>query len=345
MQRFFKSRQWKVFLVTFAIAAPIFALSLFSQIFLLLAMSLALTMVLKPVVDFFENKGLPRTGVILGLYVVMGGLTVFGLATLYPIIVYQASSLAASFDSDHLSAMLGKLSKSISQQLPFLKAEEINVKINSMLADAAQNAEGMATSVVGVAASLIIVPFITFFLLNDYYKMQKALIENVPNKYFEMSLNVIKKLEDQISKFIRGTCIESFFVAILYAVSYKIIGVNYAIVLGLVGGIMNIIPFAGPFIGAVPVLAVSVVQYGDLSMLIPIAISTVVVQQLDQIFVQPTVFSKIMSIHPLTMFLVILIGGELLGVVGMVLSIPIYTIIVVTAKETNWGLKSYRITE
>jgi predicted PurR-regulated permease PerM len=88
-----------------------------------------------------------------------------------------------------------------------------------------------------------------------------------------------------------------------------------------------------------------VVQYGDLSMLIPIVISTVVVQQIDQFFVQPTVFSKIMSIHPLNMFLVILLGGELLGVMGMVLSIPIYTIIVVTAKETNWGLKSYRITQ
>src|SRR5450759_2922125 len=161
--------------------------------------------------------------------------------------------------------------------------------------------------------------------------MQKALIENLPNKYFEMSLNVVKKLEEQISKFIRGTCIESFFVAILYAVSYQIIGVNYAIVLGIIGGIMNIIPLAGPFIGALPVLGVSIAQYGNLSMLIPIAVSTIVVQQLDQVFVQPAVFSKIMNIHPLTMFLVILIGGNLLGVMGMVLSIPIYTIIVVTA--------------
>jgi predicted PurR-regulated permease PerM len=87
------------------------------------------------------------------------------------------------------------------------------------------------------------------------------------------------------------------------------------------------------------------IQFGDLSMLIPIVITTLVVQQIDQIFVQPAVFSKLMDIHPLTMFIVILIGGELLGVVGMVLSIPIYNIIVVTARETNWGLKHYRITQ
>jgi len=345
MNRLFKSRQWKVFVVTISITAPIFLLSLFGQVFLLLTMSLALTMVLKPVVDYLENKGMPRAAAILGLYVLIGGLTVFGLVTLYPIIVFQASNLSASFDSKHLSAMLNKLSESISRQAPFLKPGAINDKINLLLANAAHSAESLAASLVSIAASLIIVPFITFFLLNDYYKMQKALIENVPNKYFEMALNVISKLEEQISKFIRGTCIESFFVAILYTISYKIIGVQYAIVLGIIGGIMNIIPFAGPFIGALPVLAVSVVQYGDLSMLIPIVISTVVVQQIDQFFVQPTVFSKIMSIHPLNMFLVILLGGELLGVMGMVLSIPIYTIIVVTAKETNWGLKSYRITQ
>jgi predicted PurR-regulated permease PerM len=345
MIRIFRSRQWKVFVVTTCITAPIFALSLFSQVFLLLTLSLGLTMVLKPAVNYLENKGIPRAAAVLGLFVLMGGLAVFGLITLYPIIVFQASNLAASFDSSHLSVMMNKLSESVSRQAPFLRPGAVNERINHFLANAAQSAESLAAGLISVAASLIIVPFITFFLLNDYYKMQKALIENVPNKYFEMALNVISKLEDQISKFIRGTCIESIVVAALYTISYNIIGVQYAIVLGIIGGIMNIIPFAGPFIGALPVVAVSVVQYGDLSMLIPIAISTIVVQQIDQFFVQPTVFSQIMSIHPLIMFLVILVGGEVLGVMGMVLSIPIYTIIVVTAKETNWGLKSYQITQ
>lgn len=345
MHKFFKSRHWKVFIVTCSITAPIFVLSLFSGVFLLLTLSLALTMVLKPLVDYGESKGLSRPIAILVLYVVIGGLTVFGLMTLYPIIVFQISNLSASFDSEHMSAMLNKLSDSISRQIPFLKPGAVNQRVNGIMTEAAKSAESMATSFIGIAASLIIVPFITFFLLNDYYKMQKALIENVPNKYFEMALNVMSKLEEQISKFIRGTCIESFVVAILYTISYNVIGIKYAIVLGIIGGVMNIIPFAGPFIGALPVLAVSVVQYGDLSMLVPIAISTIIVQQLDQLLVQPTVFSKIMNIHPLNMFLVILIGGELLGIMGMVLSIPIYTIIVVTARETNWGLKSYHITQ
>jgi predicted PurR-regulated permease PerM len=200
-------------------------------------------------------------------------------------------------------------------------------------------------SAAGFAASLLVVPFIGFFLLQDYYVFQKKFIENVPNKYFEMSLKVIRELEDQLSKYIRGTCIESILVAIMYIISYSVLGINYAIVLGLIGGITNIIPFAGPFIGAIPVVLISIMQYGDLRMVLPIVISTVVVQQIDQIFIQPAVFSRIMSIHPLVMFLVILIGNEVLGVTGMVLAVPIYTIISVTARETNWGLKNYKITQ
>jgi predicted PurR-regulated permease PerM len=308
-------------------------------------MSLAMTMVLKPLVDYLENKGIPRPAAILGLYVIFGGLGVFALITIYPIIVLQVSNLTSSLDNEHLSAMLKDMAASISQQIPFIKADAISEKLNTILPELGKRAEESLTSALSLVASVIIVPFITFFLLNDYYKMQKALIENVPNKYFEMALNVVYKLEGQLSKYIRGVCIESLTVAILYIAAYYIIGIQYATVLGLVGGIMNIIPLAGPFIGAIPVLIVSIIQFGDFRMLLPIIISTIVVQQLDEIFVQPNVYGKILNMHPLTIIIVILLGSQLLGVLGMVLAIPIYTIITVTARETNWGLKSYRITE
>lgn len=345
MSNFFTRRPWKVFVVTFSISAPIFILSLFDQVFYLLVTAFALTMILKPIVDYLENRQIPRAAAIIGIYVVLAGVVVIGFLTVYPIIVVQVTNLSTSFDNQHLAGMLKGLGASISQTIPFLKPEEVATKLNSMLVTITAQAEGLLTSAISIVASLVIVPFLAFFLLLDYYKMQNAFIENVPNKYFEMTLNVIHKLEEQISKYIQGTVIESLIVAVLYIISYYIIGVEYATVLGIFGGVMNIIPFAGPFIGAIPVVFVSIIQYGDLSKLIPIIISTIVVQQIDQLFVQPTVFRQVMNIHPLTMFVVILIGGQLLGVMGMVLSIPIYTIILVTAKETNWGLKNYRITQ
>jgi putative permease len=343
-KNFFKSRHWKVFLVTFSISAPIFILSRFNDLFLILVVSFAATFVLRPVVDYLEGLGLKRTAAILIIYLVLGSVAVIGLMMLYPMLVSQIAQISISFSGEKLSAMLNQLSEQVTSDVPFLKSDEVRAQLNSFVLNIGTYAGQALSSVAGMLATLAIVPFITFFFLNDYYEMQKSLIQNLPNKYFEMSLNLIYKLEDQLTKYIRGTVTESMVVAMLYTASYFFLGINYATVLGLIGGIMNIIPFAGPFIGAVPVLLVSIVQYGDLHMLIPIVISTVVVQQLDQMFVQPTVFSKIMDIPPLTMFIVILAGNEILGVMGMILAVPIYTVIVVTAKETNWGLKNYKIT-
>jgi putative permease len=342
---FFRSRHWKVFLVTMAIALPIFVTSTFKDLFLILVVSFTLTFILKPIVDYIENLGAARWVAVLIMFAGLGSIAVVAVIILFPVISMQVTQITAAFSKERLTVMLNDLSLQISAQVPFLKSEAVREQMNTSLVEFGNSAGTALSGLLGTAATLSIVPFITFFMLSDYYNMQKSLIRSMPNKYFEMALNIIYKIEDQLSKYIRGTVVESTVVGIIYAICYFSLGINYATVLGLIGGFTNVIPFAGPFIGAIPVLLISIVQFGDLSMLPWILLVTVGVQQIDQMFVQPAVFSKIMNIHPLTMFLVILIGNETLGVMGMVLAVPIYTIILVTATETNWGLKNYKITQ
>ncbi len=344
MDNFFGGRYWKVFIVTFSIAAPIFILSIFGEAFLLLVMSFALTMILKPLIDFIEKKSIPRTVGILGLFLFIGVFLFGGFMTIYPVIVRQITNIAAFLSGDRLAQVLNQLSAAVTGFLPFLKSSDLTTKIQTTLPILATKAEGAMTGALGLVGSFIIVPFITFFLLNDYHRIQKALIENVPNKYFEMSLNVIYKLEQQLSKYIRGVCIELISVAVLYIGAYSILGFRYAVIFGILCGFSNIIPMAGPLIAAVSIIVVSLIQFGDFRMLLPIVLTTFIVQQIDQMFIQPNVYGKILDMHPLTIVLTILIGSKLLGIVGMVLAIPIYTVIKVTARETNWGLKNYRIT-
>jgi predicted PurR-regulated permease PerM len=344
MDSLFTSRHWKVFIVTFSIIAPVFALALFGEVFILLVMSIALTMILKPLVDYLENKGVPRVAGILGLYAIVGVLASYGLTTVYPVIVNQLTNIAAFLSGDRLSVIMNQLGASVAQVIPFFKAGDLAAKIETTLPALVSEAEGAASSLLGIVASFVIVPFITFFLLNDYHRIQKVIIENVPNKYFEMALNVVYKLERQLSRYIRGVCIELFSVSLLYISAYTFLGFRYAIVLGLVAGLSNIIPMAGPLIAAVPVIVASLIQFGDFQMLAPIVLTMFVVQQIDQMFIQPNVYGKILDMHPLTIVFTILIGSQLLGIVGMVLAIPIYTVMKVTARETNWGLKHYRIT-
>jgi len=344
MDSFFTSRYWKVFIVTFSIIAPVFALAFFGELFILLVMCVALTMILKPVVDYLENKGVPRAAGILGLYAVGGLVAYYAFTTIYPVIVDQLTNMSAFFSGDRLSIVLNQLGATVAQVIPFFKADDLAAKLQTTLPSLASRAGEAASSLLGIVASLVIVPFITFFLLNDYHRIQKVFIENVPNKYFEMALNVVYKLERQLSRYIRGVCIELLSVSMLYVTAYTFLGFRYAIVLGLVAGLSNIIPMAGPVIAAVPVIVASLIQYGDFRMLVPIVLIMFVVQQIDQMFIQPNVYGKILDMHPLTIVFTILIGSQLLGIVGMILAIPIYTVMKVTARETNWGLKHYRIT-
>ena len=344
MESILQSRQFKVFIVVAAITLPIFLLSPFTEVFLLLVVSVVMTLILNPLVDIMEQKGLSRVLAILITFVVLFGGSGIGLWYAYPLMVEQIQTLSSRLETFTLAEKLSEIENAIASVFPFMKAEEIGIRINKMVADFVGQIEEQLSSVLAIALSMVIVPLVTFFLLKDYYNFQKAIIRNVPNKYFEMALNLMSSLETQLGKYIRGVAIESLSVALLYMIGYTIIGLNYPIMLGIVGGIFNIIPLAGPFIGAVPAVLVSIIQFNDLSMLVYIIGITVVVQQIDEMVIQPNVYGKILHIHPMLIIIIILLGGEIMGVMGMVLAIPIYTIIMVTAKQTNWGLKNYKIT-
>ena len=127
------NRYKKVFFVTLFVALPIIFLSLFGEIFYLVVFSVALTMILKPLIDFLEDKGLPRVLAILILYLLLGSITTIGLIIIYPIIIFQISQLSTSFDMEHLNKLMIQFSNSISEFTPFLSSEEISNKILSAI--------------------------------------------------------------------------------------------------------------------------------------------------------------------------------------------------------------------
>lgn len=344
MNQLFNSRHFKVFVVVAAIAAPIFILSLFGEVFLLLVVSVIATMILKPVVDYFENKGWSRILIILLLYLVLGGIVALGLWFGYPFMLTRLSLLTSALGNLSFAEKIKEVEASIAQYVPFLKAEDVGMRINTFLAEIARRAEETLSSAASLAIVLVIVPFVTFFLLKDYDRMKKRIIQAVPNKYFEMALNLFYKLERQLSRYIRGVFLESIAVAVLYMIAYKIVGLDFPVVLGIIGGVFNIIPIIGPILGAGIAFIMSITQTGGFGFFLTIVIITVIVQQIDEIFVQPNVYGKLLDLHPLTVILVILLGNQLMGVFGMVLGIPIYSMLSVTARQTKWGLKNYRIT-
>lgn len=199
------------------------------------------------------------------------------------------------------------------------------------------------SSVIHVGMSFVIaffsISFITFFFLKEdglFYSMVKAVF---PERYQENVSRALDKVTLLLSRYFSGLLAESVIIMIVISLVMIIFGmrVEDAFFIGLIMGIMNVIPYAGPVMGGVASLFIGIVTpisgyTVGVTMLIIMA-TLLTVKGLDDFVLQPTLYSSRVKAHPLEIFLVILIAGSAAGVVGMLLAIPAYTVLRVFAKE------------
>ncbi len=197
---------------------------------------------------------------------------------------------------------------------------------------------------------LIAVVFISFFLLYETGIIRKQFIALIPNQYFEVSIAALSKIERLLSNYLLGLLFQMFAIFSIVSFGLSIFGIKYALTIALFAAIANLIPYAGPLLGAIfgIIVGLSTGDFGlhsNLYLVLFIKISTVfaVVQLTDNLILQPLIFSKSVKAHPLEIFVIIFAGANIAGILGMVMAIPVYTVIRVFIKELYSGYKQYHI--
>lgn len=341
----FHQPAFKVTSILVLLTASFAFAALFPILLSALILSLLLAFVLRPFVRFFEiYVGMRRTLSVATVLLLVIAFLLFNAAKGIPVVLDNFRDLYVGYRNFPLDQKLDEMVRGIAKVLPFINPLTASQWIRNLISGAVNSAGETLASVASSAFSFLIIPFVTYFALAEGDKGLKHLLERVPNKYFEMTLNVVDKIQQDLVGYLRGWILDSVIVGIMNTIGFYAIGVQQPVLLGLVAGIANLIPYVGPFIGIFPVFLVAVAQTGDLSMVPSIALLTLIVQAIDNIIVQPLCFSKTVDMHPLTVIIVCIVGNQLLGVLGMLIAIPLYTILKVTAVETHWGLKHYRIT-
>ena len=319
--------------------------SYFPDLVITLIVSVLMAFVLRPLVAFIEFRfGLRRSISIGVVFLLTGGLFVVAAIEFVPIAIDRIQTMYDGFKNFPFEQKLNEAAQSFATNVPFTDPADITNKVHGIIQNGLQAFGKLSGFVAGFAVNIVIVPFITYFMLAEGDEGIKKLIERVPNKYFEMTLNVLNKIKIDLVGYLRGWILDSVIIGLLSVLGYYFIGVDYAILIGVVAGVANLIPYVGPIAGAIPAFIISLTQYGDFQKLLPIIIVTFVVQMIDNIIVQPICFAKSVDMHPVTVIIVLIIGNSLMGVAGMLLAIPIATILKSSAVETYWGLKNYHIT-
>jgi len=343
---------WRVFLAIVGVAALIVIFPFVKSVVVMFVIALLLAMLLNPAVDFMESRGINRGLAIVFTMLLILGAIAFTVSLIIPGIISAVESLTSKLQSDVITDINKRVEDFFAVNFNNAElARNVTSKVNEFGLKLLSNMAEFFKSVGSFLASVAIVPFLTFFIIKDMRIFKRSLIAQIPNKYFEMSLNILQKVGNQVSKYIQGQATDAFIVGCLSVLGLFIINlvfdnpISQFVFIGMIAGVANLIPYLGPIVGAVPALLITVISNPpNLGIvLLWIVITFVLVQVIDNSFVSPMVVSKSVNMHPLTVVVVVIIGGNLAGAVGMLFAVPVTGIIKVTSAEVLWGLKNYKL--
>jgi predicted PurR-regulated permease PerM len=320
---------------------------LLTEIIIILALSILLAFIFAPFISSLEERGFNRLTSTFLVFGIFGLIIYLSLSVIIPKLIFQMNQLVGALQGFSFDEEIKALEVTVLRYLPFLEPGSLTTRIESFFSSqltlAINSISEVLSSIVSVIAVLVIVPFITFFLLKDYRRILQGIMHTIPNKYFEISYYVLKKVTLQLGLFVRAWIFDATFVGVMIGFGFYFIGVPNALPLGLIAGLGHLIPYFGPVIGGIPAIIVSIVQYGDLSQVPLILLVVLITYTFDNGFIQPYVFGKSVDMHPIAIILLIISGGTLFSLLGMLLAVPVATVIKTFSKEIYFATKNYKI--
>ena len=288
---------------------------------------------LNPLVKLLMKLHVPRRMAIVLLFVLLLAAVALVFAAIIPNLIEQVTQVV-----DNFPGFLSELRKSstaflntpllrrfnLTESLTQLKLDPATI-LRSVLSGVSNNIGGVVSSVGSVVISAITVPVMLYYFLQDGHKLIPNIQRFFPNRLNDQISDVLTKMNETISHYVAGEVLELLFVGTFTGLGYLIIGMPYALLLGVVAGFMNIIPYLGPYIGLAPALIIASTISWEQAALVCVVV--VIVQQLDGNFIYPNVVGKALDIHPLTIIILLLVVGNLWGIIGMIIGVPIYAVV------------------
>ncbi len=338
---------------TAAVALAGWVLWYFAGLVLYLVVGGVLAYLLRPVVDWLQSRGLRRVPAIFSTFVlVVGGIAVV-VTSIVPFVGRQVQELSQLISVEMVTDVARYLEVRLRQVAPIesgVFVENVERMAESLRRGDLVRGDRVADTVSSVVAvftniiyAVVIIPFVTFFLLKDGLQIRRSLMGLVPNRYFEVTLAIVDKVESNISRYFRALLIQCTSIAVIASVLLWMVGLQNAIAIGIFTGLANTIPYFGPFLGFVFGALVGIAQTGNLALVPWVALAMGVTQLADNVLLQPLIFSRAAKAHPLVILFVVLIGARLGGILGMLVAIPLTTTIRVVVEQVLWSLRNYRI--
>jgi len=311
----------------------IYFLFLIKDILAILFISLVFSSAFDPWVDWMQNKRIPRSVGILLIYLISFALFSAAIYLIIPPIAEQVGSLSNEFPK-----YIDKITPSFYSLKNFTVEHGLLDSIKNTLGSLSDNLQGAAggifstvTGIFGGIVSFFLILIITFYMVVEESAMKKLVASLAPEKNQTYVIGQVNRIQKKIGMWLRGQLVLMLFIAVMDYIGLSILGVKYALVLALLAGVSEIIPYLGPIIGSIPGIFLAFTQSPMLALFA--AILYYIVQIVESNILVPKVMEKAVGLHPLISISALLIGIQIGGITGGILSIPVATALNVFVKD------------
>lgn len=211
--------------------------------------------------------------------------------------------------------------------------------LKQLIENLGENILTLFSVITNVATILVVVPFLSFFFLKDDEKLRPYILKWVPKDHEGEGDRILKDIDKTLFTYVTGQFIIALVDGVLMYIGYKIIGLEYAILLAFFTMILTVVPFLGPLIGIIPALFIALAT-GPM-MMVKVLLVLLVVQQLEGNLVTPQVMGRKLSLHPITVILLLIAAGSLYGFIGILIAIPVYSVVKIIIKDA-WKFYNLR---
>lgn len=304
----------------------------FSTLFAPVLIAGFLYYILNPIVGLLMKTKMKRIWAVAIVLLLLVAALVWILLSVIPSLVQQISSLASNTPNfiRQVETWLSEVAQwSVFKDVDINKYfEQLDISYGTIIQQFLSGLSNSLGSIVGTIASATIViitaPFILFYMLKDGEKLVPNIKRFFPEKRREQIVELLGQLNKTLANYISGQAIECLFVGTFTFLGYFALGVDYAFLFGVIAGLTNLIPYLGPYLGLAPAFLVTV--FNDPFKALLCCGVVLIVQQLDGNIIYPNVIGKSLKIHPLTIIIVLLVAGNIAGLLGIFLGVPFYAI-------------------
>ena len=303
----------------------------------------------KPIYDFLVSKKVPKGIAILGVMLGIVFLFVMVVTSLVPIIQKQLLDLVSQLP--YYYQIISNQVEKFMQSSWFTALQEqfntINMDFIQSITDRLNGVLNLTFSgigsVVGIVGDTIItlmtMPVILYYLLKDGNKVIPSITRLFPTRSRNKISVMLNEMNQQVSSYIRGQILVAICVGVTYTIGYSIINLPYGVTIGMIAGLLTIIPYIGSIIGLTPALIIAFVTNPSLAL--QVLLVFVIEQLIESRVLQPLILGSSLKMHPVTILVILLAAGKMFGLTGLLIAVPVYAVVKVFVTHFFAWYKEY----